>query len=46
MNTEMYSESADKEYVFEITPLDKFDNIVDSSESEVDLSIVWPGTSS
>jgi len=42
----MYSESADKEYVFEITPLDKFSNIVDSSESEVDLSIVWPGKSS
>jgi hypothetical protein len=45
MNSEMYEENADNKYKFEISTLDQFKNIVDSSESEIDLEIVGPNDS-
>lgn len=45
MNTEMYQESADNQFRFEISALDRFKNVVDSSEAEVNLEIEWPHAS-
>lgn len=46
MNTEMYTESADKQFVFLVSPRDAYGNMVDSSESEINLQIEWPETGS
>lgn len=38
----MYVENADNQYVFEVTPQDIYGNVVQSSEPEINLQIVWP----
>jgi len=37
--------SADIDYQFTIIPQDKFNNVVDSSEPEINMLINWPNTS-
>lgn len=39
------SGTADEDFAFSVIPYDKFDNLVDVKESDVNLKVTFPGSS-